>query len=229
MKTCKNCGAQMRDEDKFCPYCGADNSENEIPRQPQQPRYNPYQQQNQSNPYQQKQNQYNPYQQPQNSSGSYPNGAAYRPTPQYAPAGNAALGMGWHNFICKVSWILSIVVLAFGLVIWVINLVRGFSYFVSYYPVQLGIEFLIHALSVAATVIFIISAANLRQMKEKGIKLLFVMLFVNLAANIINILYEIIAWQNFIYAVIDISIIAGIIVLIIVNNVYYKKRKHLFS
>ncbi len=94
MKNCVNCGAEIAEDAKFCPNCGAQQPETVNPFEDQQAntQANPFEgqqgQQNQGNPYgQQNQGSYqgNTYQQNQgfNQNGQYQQG--YNPNQQYNP------------------------------------------------------------------------------------------------------------------------------------------------
>ena len=88
MKFCSNCGAQMQDNERFCPQCGKESASAQQPQQPQQAQYNaqpqyaqqPYAQQQ----YAQQQYGQQPQQQQQNVFSKFMNtpdaSASFNPT-----------------------------------------------------------------------------------------------------------------------------------------------------
>lgn len=221
---CSTCGAQLPDNTPVCPYCGTQlGAQQPYPQQGYQQTYQqPNQQQYQQN-YQQsypQQGYQQPYQQPY----------AQRSYPQ-----NPALPMNWHKFLVYFAlWAGAVLNVIYG----IITLTGGQYgiYKELVYAVIPGLKApdIIYGISLIGLGGFgFYVAASMLKFKKGAPKLL---QYLYIAAAALSVLYVIIAViilskysgdLGSVIASVAVTLVIAV-VMVIVNNIYYKKREHLF-
>lgn len=230
---CNNCGATISDGTVFCEHCGAQVSaaapqqpvyQQPVYQQPQQPVYQqPVYQQPQQPVYQQPVYQQPAYQQP-----------AYQP--QINQPG-ADMPMGWFKFLIYFSLFAGAV----------LNAITGIMAMTGaqYNMEREGMSELVYRMfdglqamdmimgigSIALAAFAIYTRMRLAGYYENGPKMLTVLY---IAAMVVPVIYlvGVIAVvpgvENYINFTSQISSIAASVVMVVVNNIYFKKRAHLF-
>ena len=213
---CNNCRAQIPDGSAVCPYCGA--------QQAQQP----YQQPQYQQPYQQPQYQ-QPYQQPQYQ----------QPYPQAYPQGTPinSQPMKWHKFLVYFAlWagaVLNIISGILALTGSVYGEEKELVY--HFFPTMESVNVVYGILCVGLGIFGFYTAYNMLNFKKGAPKLLTILYA---AACVISLVYIVAVFVIVTDKVrgldtSDLWLTGGMnlavsILMILVNNVYYKKREHLF-
>lgn len=224
---CSKCGTQLNDDQAFCSNCGAPTN-----AQPQ-PQSNPYQapQQPQGNPYQYNQA---PQQPPQ-----APYGQPYGYAPQQSPYGFAPIGMKWFKFLIYFLLFANVIFNIIG----GITALTGAQYTVegenvsafvyAFYPTlkTMDIIYGISCIALAAFQIYVrFALASYKAVAPKCIMIMYVA-----TAAIISI------YSFAVMAIVPESVVSsgelagqavgsiiGGVVMVLLNNTYFNKRKHLF-
>lgn len=255
---CGNCRAQIPDNSPVCPYCGAQQApaqpayqqpyaqqgyQQNYPQQnyqqpaypqqnyPQQNYQQPYPQQNYQQPYGQQGYRQPTYQQP------YPQQAYQQPYRQNSLQ-NAGLPMNWHKFLVY-----------FGLwagavwnIICAVTMFAGAQYgdyselVYAFIPGLKIIDVVYGILLIGIGALGFLTAFQLLKLKRGAPKLLMILYIVSAAASVLYVVASVIVLLNYGADLSDLastmistfSTIGISIAMIIANNVYYKKRAHLF-
>lgn len=216
---CSNCGNQLADGSKFCPFCGAQLAQPQQQAAPAQPSY----------PQEQSQPQYG-YSQPQDPYAYSP--VTYQ-TPVKADPLNDPRGMKWFKFIIYFQLFASAVIS----VITAITMFTGAHYqgqadrVYSYFPGLKGLD-VFYAIALLALAAFaIITRQNLAKFRKNGPKFYFIMI---IAGIVVALIYSI-AGSSILHVslgeVMDASSVSSLVVniaLLIINIIYFKKREDLF-
>ena len=223
---CPNCGTNLPDGTKFCPNCGANLA------QPEQPQVEPEQPTPVAQPVQPMQGAgyQQPYQQPY---PQYPN--QYQPNDKFG-----GMPMKWHKFLVYFAlWANAVLYVVTGF-----SSLTGSQYgskadaqmVYSVFRDMKSVDTIYGILLIIAAVIAVLTAINLLKMKAKGPALLTV-LYVFAAAAAVLYVILVIASINKVTSSVDtsdltrsaVSSAVGAVVAVLINKVYYGKRKHLFT
>ena len=232
---CNNCGAQIPDGSPFCPSCGAQQAQQaqqQAYQQQPQGYQQPYQQQGYQQPYQQQ-----AYQQPYQQQGyqqPYGQPGYQQPYGQQIPQ----QGMKWHKFLVYFAlWAGALLNLIMGIVC-----LTGAQYgemkelVYAYIPGMKAPDLVYGILLVLLAVLGVLTAVKLLKFKVGAPKWLTILYIAALAVSIIYIAWSMIVLSDYGVGLGDmgsslsstIGSIAGSILMIIVNKIYYGKRAHLF-
>ena len=216
----------------------------------QQPGGAGYQQQYQQNPYRQQpggagyqqQYQQNPYQQP----GGAGNPQQYQQNPYQQQSGmngyqtgtRGPLPMNWYNFVVKVQYIL---ILLFNAVAIEVLLVQGgvfgskegqeFMYGASGAFIAADVIYII--LIVIASVLCVLVRQKLVKFQKDAWKWYIGYLIFNLAASVLYyiglaIIYGSLGFEAAVFGSYIIVSLLGTVICVVLNYIYFNKRKHLF-
>ena len=253
---CKHCGKENEEGSKFCMWCGQIFEEQYNREMQQQTPYEQQtgavgnQQQYQQNPYRQQpggagyqqQYQQNPYQQP----GGAGNPQQYQQNPyQQQPGMNGyqtgtrgPLPMNWYNFVVKVQYIL---ILLFNAVAIEVLLVQGgvfgskegqeFMYGASGAFIAADVIYII--LIVIASVLCVLVRQKLVKFQKDAWKWYIGYLIFNLAASVLYyiglaIIYGSLGFEAAVFGSYIIVSLLGTVICVVLNYIYFNKRKHLF-
>ena len=216
---CPNCGAQLPDGAAFCNVCGQP-QQNARPayQQPQQNYQQPYQQpqQNYQQPYYQQPQQ--PYQQP------------YYPQQNYRQPVYQQLPMKWHKFLCYFClWLSAVLNIVFG-----IQYLNGDARLVDVYVPELETPNGVYGIfAILIGVLCVVTAILLLKFKKNGPRILHFTLLNSAVGTVVIMVWEALILSGYgadatvLYVTAGITLVASLIV-IALNNTYYRKRAHLF-
>lgn len=206
---CKNCGAQLPDGAVFCTSCGTQTSQ-----QSQQPTYQPQQ----------------PTYQPQQPTYAYQQ-------PAYAqPVGTTEKPMGWFKFMIYFALFAG----ALLNLVTAIQMLTGAQYGDSkdlvygFFPSLKTIDVIMGIVLLGLVAFIILVRFRLAGFKKDGPKLLAVMYAAVLAFNILYIILVASVLSDFGAGIGDLltpSVVVSLLgsaVMLIVNKIYFDKRKELF-
>jgi len=228
---CQNCGATISDGTVFCEHCGAQVSA----AAPQQPVYQqPVYQQPQQPVYQQP-----VYQQPQQPVYQQPvyQQPAYRQPAPGAMPGQPDMPMGWFKFLIYFSLFAGAVLNAIDGIMTMTgahyNMQREGMSEVVYrmFDGLQAMDMIMGIGGIALAVLGIYTRMRLAGYYQNGPKMLTILYIAALAVTVIylvGVIAVVPGVENFIDFTSQISSIAASVVMIVINNIYFKKRAHMF-
>ena len=239
---CKYCGHQLAEGSVFCPSCGkrldapqqASSQNSYTPPQQTPPTYQQSGDSGQQGGYTPPSN--GGYQPPQANSGyngGYSGyGGGYQP-PQSNP-GYGAIPMNWYKFLIYFALFASCVLNAItGLALLtgaIYGDASGLVY--SFYGALKIVDLLIGAVMIAVAVLAIITRQKLAKFKADGPSFLMILYGVNIAATVLYLILATLVVGDWLLSgdVVSQYVIstAVSIVMIVVNNIYFKKRASMF-
>ena len=232
---CNNCGAQLPDGSKFCTACGATLAQDAAPQQPQQPGgYQPqqggYPQQPQGGYPQQPGGypQQGPYQQPGYGYNQYGGDPRYQGFP-----------MKWHKFLVYFAlWASAVINAVQG-----IRVMSGGQYndptygnlareVYAFFPGMKTADIIYGIILIGIAILGFLTAYKLLKLMRGAPTLLTVLYIASAAGSILYIIMAVSALKGYRdtsdLTASAIGSLIGSVVMIIVNNIYYKKRERLF-
>ena len=222
---CSNCGNQLADGSKFCPFCGAQLAQ---PQQQAAPAQRSYPQEP-SYPQEQSQPQYG-YSQPQDPYAYSP--VTYQ-TPVKADPMNDPRGMKWFKFIIYFQLFASAVIS----VITAITMFTGAHYqgqadmVYRYFPGLKGLDVFYGIALIALAAFAIVTRQNLAKFRKNGPRFYFILIIASLALALIYSIAGSSILNVSLGEVMDgssVGSLIGNIALLIINIIYFKKREDLF-
>ena len=231
---CKYCGKQLADGTLFCPSCG-----NRLDPPQETPSQNPY-----TPPQQPASSQPQSGYSGQQPGGYTPSGSGYTPpTGGYTPGGYqspqtgpsyGALPMNWYKFLIYFALFASCVINAITGIGLMTGMIYGeaSSYVYAIFGGLRVVDLLIGAVMICVAVLAIIVRQKLAQFRKDGPSYLMILYAVNMAATILYLILATMVVGEWLLS----SEIVGqymastavSIVMMVVNNIYFKKRASLF-
>lgn len=191
MKKCPNCGAEMEEQNNFCPQCGSRCDNGQVPESP-----------------------------------------AYQPSEGYSGDGTELYPMKWHKFLMVVMIIGAVLTAISG-----ISTMAGLqyrsegleaSYVYAVFPGLKSCDMVYGIVLIALSVFQIITRNRLKEFRANGPYSLRLLYILSIAVNVIYL-----AWGSSVTSVnlftsANLGNIAGSVILLLINNSYYNKRRELF-
>lgn len=210
---CPNCGGQSPDGTKFCPYCGSNIADNQQPTN-NQANYN---QPNYSQPDYNQQG----YVQPQN----------YTQPPMY----NFQPTMKWYKFLIYFGLFAGAVVNCLNAILYITGLVYGsqygsslseFIYYVS--PAMKYVDIIYGIMLIPSAALQIFTRFQLSGFKKNGPKLIIAVYAVELVTSLFYLIATSLVCGASTFNASTITSLIVIVVMIILNRIYFNKRKDMF-
>lgn len=222
---CPNCGTDVSSAGRFCPNCGA-------PVQPSKPVESAAPQPQ----YQQPQYQQPQYQQPQYQQPQYQPPLNQQP---YQPMQPAAPQMNWYKFLIYFALFAGAVVNAVNALRFLTGLINGSSaeakLLYSWFPGWKTVDIIVGLLLLVLVAFTIYTRFRLSGYYKNGPVCLYLTYGLAALSNVVYLIGVVLVINGTGISLLDLEIVPTIasilvsIVMIVVNVVYFNKRKHLFQ
>ena len=232
---CPNCGTDVSSAGRFCPNCGT-------PVQPSEPTTGAAPQPQYQQPqYQQPQYQQPQYQQPQYQQPQYQQQQYQQPLYQqpYPPMQAAAPQMNWYKFLIYFALFAGAVVNAINAIRFFTGLVNGSSadaqWLYAFFPSWKTVDIVVGLLLLVLAAFSIFTRFRLSGYYKNGPLCLYLTYGLSALSNIVYLIGVALVISGTGISLTDLDIIPTVtsivvsIVMVVINVVYFNKRKQLFN